>query len=272
MAGRRGSGAGGEGLTWARLWLSSSPGSRGSSRVKARRSSRRPRKTTATTRVSGAGCWRMGGRGVQLPPAPQPMMGAAPSRPGRACDRSAQEHGARRHVRLPGPDAHPPSPAKCPQPTHCQSAPEGSACPVTGCRSVRPAPDPGQQETQAVGELRKETASLGGRPSGGRAGHRGPGTSRPPHPRFRAERSGKPRPRREQGAAWRAGERPPPAPPRPAPAARSTDQGMDGLTDGQTDGRTDARAEDRREGRVRRPRPAHPEAGVVPRSEVGVVS
>ena len=82
MAGCRGSGAGGEGLTWARPWLSSSPGSRGSSRVKARRSSRRPRKTTATTRVSGAGCWRMGGRGVQLPPAPQPMMGAAPIRPG----------------------------------------------------------------------------------------------------------------------------------------------------------------------------------------------
>lgn len=37
-------------LTWARPWLSSSPGSRGSSRVKARRVSR-PRKTTATTRV-----------------------------------------------------------------------------------------------------------------------------------------------------------------------------------------------------------------------------
>lgn len=75
---------GGEGrwLTWARAWLSSSPGNRGSSRVKARRSSRRPRKTTVITRVSGAGCGRMGGRGVQLPPAPQPMMGAAPIRPG----------------------------------------------------------------------------------------------------------------------------------------------------------------------------------------------
>lgn len=34
----------------------------------------------------------------------------------------------------------------------------------------------------------------------------------------------------------------PPAPPGPAPAARSTDQGMDGLTDGRTDERTAGRA------------------------------
>lgn len=117
-----------------------------------------------------------------------------------------------------------------------------------------------------MGELRKETASPGGRPRGAGRGIVAPA---PPGPRPTAPGGavGETQAQAEARGSL-ASRRTTPALPAPAAAARGTDQGMDGWTDG----RTDRRAEDRREGRARRPRPAHPEAGLVPRSEVGVVS
>lgn len=115
----------GGGLTRARLWLSSKPGIRGSSRVKASRSSRRPRKTTVTTRVSGAGCWRMGGRGVQLPPAPQPMVGRSVP----ACWRRGRS--ARGHLWVPQPQMRTPPRGKL--------TPQGRQAPIQLSQS--PAPD-----------------------------------------------------------------------------------------------------------------------------------
>lgn len=176
--------------------------------------------------------------------------GAGPAE--EACDGSAQGtvHG---HVRLPGPDAHPPSPAKCPNP-HCQSTPEGSVCPVTGCRSVRPAPDPGQQETQAVGELRKETASLGGRPGGGRAGRIvAPAPPGPPAPTVPG---GAVRETQAQaGARGSLASRRITRPPRPAPPPPRRPRPGDGWTDGQ-DGQTETAGRGGCAGPPRPPKPA----------------
>lgn len=82
-----------------------------------------------------------------------------------------------------------------------------------------------------LGELRKETDSSGGRPSGGRAGHHGPGTSRsPPQGPGRSGR-GNPGPGGSKGQPGEPENYPCPPRPAPAAAARSTDQGMDGWTE-----------------------------------------
>lgn len=115
---------------------------------------------------------------------------------------------------------------------------------------MHPAPPTLGSRKRRLGELRKETDSSGGRPSGGRAGHHGPGTSRsPPHGPGRSGR-GNPGPGGSKGQPGEPENYP--CPPRPAPHLRRPRAAQ---TRGWTDGLKDAQRSAGRAGTQTPPRP-----------------